>query len=129
MNTNIRNGIGLAALVATCAAGTGYTGQQPQYTSEQEVRQQLEAMSASGYFSTVDTYRNEQVDLHPDQYMNELQAGARVALKHAPNAVYEMAVDQYAEDVTEWMQTRIYTMQQMTQKGGFSFNYDLNEDE
>lgn len=134
MNATIRTGIGLTALLGICAAGTGSTtkytaGQQPQYTSEQEVREQLEAMTASGYFSVMDDYRNEQIDQHSTQYMNELQNGARVALKHAPNAVYEMAVDQYAEDVGEYMQTRIYVMQQMQDKGGFSFNYDLNQDE
>ncbi|MBI5072868.1 hypothetical protein HZA99_03550 [Candidatus Woesearchaeota archaeon] len=128
MNKTIRNGIGLAALAATCAAGTGYSRQQ-QYTSEQEVRQQLEAITASGYFSVMDEYRNEQIDQHSTQYMNELQNGARVALKHAPNAVFELAVDQYAEDVNEYLETRIYVMQQMQDKGGFSFNYDLNQDE
>ena len=133
MKTTIRNGIGLAALVATtnCVA-LAHANKEPteqQYTSEQQVREQLEAMTASRYFSVVDSYRNEQIDFHPDKYMNELQNGARVALKHAPNAVYSIAVDQYAEDVNEWMETRIYTMQLMRDKGGFSFNYDLNEDE
>ena len=130
----IGTGIGLLAFIATCAAGSGHTtpqqsSNQSSYTSEQDVREQLEAMTASGYFSTVDSYRNDQIDRHPDEYMNELQNGARIALKHAPNAVYEIAIDQYAEDVGEYMQSRIYTMQLMNQKGGFSLNYDLNEDE
>ena len=72
---------------------------------------------------------HQQIDQHPDPYMNELYAGAEVALRHAPNGVYTLAVNRYAEDVHEYFAARIYTMQLMQDKGGFSFNYDLNEDE
>lgn len=122
--------IGATVLAAATSGATlAYAEKQQKYTSKEQVQTQLEAITASGYFSVLDEYRNQQINQHPDQYMNELQAGAKVALRHAPNAVYQLAIDQYAEDVKEYFEARIYTMQIMTQKGGFSFNYDLNMDE
>ncbi len=120
---------GIAVLFGVGCATLGYDVRQRQQPFEQQTISELEAMTAAGEFSTIAAYVHQQIDQHPDQYMNELYGGARVALKHAPNGVYELAIDQYAEDVHEYMETRIYTMQQMQQKGGFAFSYDVNYDE
>lgn len=122
--------IGLAALVGTSCATLGHTvPKQQKYSSEEQVHAQLEAMTASGEFYTIAAYVHQQIDQHPDRYMNELYVGAKVALKHAPNGVFELAIDQSAEDVYEYMDARIYVMQQMQQHGGFSLNYTLDYDE
>lgn len=127
----MKNGtmVGIAALLGAGCATLGYDIRQRQQTFEQRTISELEAMTAAGEFSTIAAYVHQQIDQHPDRYMDELYDGARVALKHAPNGVYELAIDQYAEDVHEYMETRIYTMQQMQERGGFSFNYDVNSDE
>lgn len=90
---------------------------------------QLESLTTSGEFPVIAAYVHQQIDQHPDQHMNELYEGARIALKHAPNGVYELAIDQYEEDVREYFESRMYVMQQMREKGGFSYNNDLNYDE
>ena len=120
----------LAFIVGSCVT-VGYTTTfgKPQEDTRVETVSQLEAMTAAGEFFTIAAYVHQQIDQHPDQYMDELYDGARVALKHAPNGVYELAIDQYAEDVHEYMETRIYTMQQMQKNAGFAFGYDVNYDE
>ncbi len=127
----MRNGTmtGIAALLGVGCATLKYDVRQRQQTFEQRTISELEAMTAAGEFSTIAAYVHQQIDQHPGQYMNELYGGARVALKHAPNGVFGLAVDQYAEDVHEYMETRIYSMQQMQERGGFSFVYDMNYDE
>jgi hypothetical protein len=131
-NMNIKKitTLGLAALLGTGCATMGYAvRQQQEQMSREQVIGALESMTAAGEFSTIAAYVHQQIDQHPDRYMNELYDGAEVALRHAPNGVYGLAIDQYAEDVHEYMETRIYTMQQMQEHGGFSMNYDLNYDE
>lgn len=121
--------IGIAALFGAGCATLGYDIRQRQQTLKQQTLSELEAMTAAGEFSTIAAYVHQQIDQHPDQYRDELYDGARVALKHAPNGVYELAIDQYAEEIHEYMETRIYIMQQMQKRGGFSFAYDLNHGE
>ncbi len=127
--TSIATMILPAVLWTGSCATLGYDVRHQQQTTEERTISELEAMTAAGEFSTIATYVHQQIDQHPDQYMNELYDGAEVALKHAPNGVYELAIDQYAEDVHEYMETRIYTMQQMQKNGGFAFGYDVNYDE
>ncbi len=119
----------LPALVAASCATTHAVRQENFYQQEENVVAVLEAITAAGQFSVIDAYRNEQIDQHPDKYMNELYNGARVALRHAPNGVYELAVDQYAEDVQEYFAERRYVLEKIQETGGFSFNYDINHDE
>lgn len=131
MNATIKNitTTGIAALLGAGCATLGYDIRQKQQTFEQRTISELEAMTAAGQFPVIAAYVHQQIDQHPDRYMNELYDGARVALRHAPNGVYDLAIDQYAEDVHEYMETRIYTMQRMQQRGGFAFGYDVNYDE
>lgn len=119
----------LPAFLAGSCATAGYSVRPQHQISEQTTQAQLEALTAAGQFSTIAAYVHQQIDAHPNKYMNELYEGADIALKHAPNGVYQLAIDQYAEDVQEYMETRIYTMQQMQEKGGFAFSYDVNYDE
>ncbi len=120
----------LPAVLWTGSCATfGYAVRYQQQTSEQRTLSALEAMTAAGQFSTIAAYVHQEIDQHPDQYMNELYGGAEVALKHAPNGVYQLAIDQYEEDVREYFEGRIYVMQQMQERGGFSYSYDLNYDE
>lgn len=112
-----------------CATTGHAVRQQQQYQQPEEVTAALETMTAAGYFSVIDTYRNKQIDQHPDQYRNEMTHGAWVALKHAPNLVYELAIDLHEEDVHEYLDTRLYTLQHMKKMGGFAFSYDVNHDE
>ncbi len=89
----------------------------------------LEAMTAAGEFSTVAQYVNHYFQEHPNAYMNEKYALGETLVQQMPNAIYTIAIDRYAEDVRENMEMRMYVMQQMQERGGFSFNYDLNYDE
>ncbi len=118
-----------SALLATGCATKHIAKQEQMCKQSQDVVAELDAMTAAGQFSTIAAYVHRQIDQYPSRYINELYDGAEVALNHAPNGVYQLAVQQYAEDVREYFDAQIYVMEQMRDNGGFSFTYDLDYDE
>ncbi len=116
--------------VVCCATTQQYVKRQEQRQEKEElqIRSELERMTAEGHFNVVADYVHQEIDQHPAQYMNELYGGAEVALKHAPNGVYFLALRMYEEDMIEAFDSMIYGLQQMRDKG-FSYTYDLNYDE
>lgn len=135
MNQRRNNRMNLATMILPALIWTGSCAtlrhdiRQRQQTSEQRTVSELEAMTAAGNFPIVAEYVNQYFRDHSDAYMNEKYALGETLVQQIPNAIYGIAIDQYAEDVHEYMDTRIYAMQQMQERGGFSFNYDLNHDE
>ncbi len=117
--------------VVSCATTQQYVKrqEQKQQRTEQHITSELERITADGNFDLIAAYVHREIDQHPDEHMNELYDGAEVALRHAPNGVYQLAIDQYEEDVREYFESRIYVMEHMQKRGGFSYTYDLNYDE
>lgn len=117
-------------VVIGCATTQHYVKRQEakQQKEELQIRSQLERMTAEGHFNVVAGYVHQEINQHPTQYMNELYGGAEVALKHAPNGVYFLALRFYQEDMMEAFDSMIYGLQEMRDKG-FSYTYDLDYDE
>lgn len=117
-------------IVMSCATTQQYVKrqEQKQQRTEQHITSELERMSADGNFDVIAAYVHQQLDQNPDKYRNEMYEGARIAVKHMPNGVYFLALEQYQEDMREDFDSMIYNLQQMLDKG-FSYNYDLNYDE
>jgi hypothetical protein len=117
-------------VVFGCATTQQYVKRQEarEQREEQHIQSQFECMTAEGHFNVVAGYVHQQIDQHPTRYMNELYDGAEVALKHAPNGVYSLALRLYQEDMLEDFDSMIYGLQEMRDKG-FSYTYDLNYDE
>lgn len=121
----------LPLFLSGCAT-TGYAFRQNYEQKNQNQQQttlsQLEAMTAAGEFSTIANYVHQEINEYPDKYRNEMYDGAEIALQHAPNGVYTLALNIYQEDMKEDIDSMIYALNQM-RDNGFSYSYDLDYDE
>ena len=106
-----------------------YEGREERRVREEErIEKQLEAWTASGYFSSVSDFTLDRMEQYPDRYQREVMKGVEIGLRNYPNGVYTLGAEIYQEDMKEDMESLIYALQNMKDKG-FSYNRDLDYDE